>query len=109
MVQPLRIGLDAARRRYEEALRDLRPESARQTHTRLGQVYERLGRLERAAAQHDLAVSSGLANAGTFLERALFRLRRGDETGAAEDLRQAVTLDPSWPAPRELLRRLEAD
>jgi tetratricopeptide (TPR) repeat protein len=101
--------LEAARRRYEEALRDLPTESAHQTHTRLGQVYERLGHPERAAAQHDLAVENDRANAGTFFERALFRLRRGNETGAVEDLHRAAALDPAWPAPSELLGRLEAD
>jgi hypothetical protein len=93
---------------YRTALdRGLPPLRARQTRTRLAQVEERLGRIEEAAAQHDAAVASGLANAGTFFERGMFRLRRGNRAAAIGDLRRAVELDPAWPAPRAALARID--
>jgi Tfp pilus assembly protein PilF len=72
-------------------------------------AHERLGQIDEAAAQHDAAVASGHANAGTFYERGMFRLRRNDLAGGAQDLRQAVRLDPAWPAPRQALQFLGAD
>jgi tetratricopeptide (TPR) repeat protein len=97
----------AARDRYLQALDSgLPPERARQTRTRLGMVLEHLERFDEAAAQHDAAVASDSANAGTYYERAMFRLRRGDRIGGLHDLQQAVRIDPGWPAPRQALRSL---
>lgn len=76
------------------------------TLTRLGVVLERQGRLEEAGARHDEAVSLPGANAGTWYERGMFRLRAGDREGAREDLMEALRLDPGYPAPREALRSL---
>lgn len=99
-----------ARDLYLAALaRELPPERARQTRTRLAMAHERLGQIDEAAAQHDAAVASGHANAGTFYERGMFRLRRNDLAGGVEDLRQAARLDPVWPAPRQALQSLGAD
>ena len=98
-----------ARDRYLAAMtRKLPPERARQTRTRLAMVYEKLGQFDEAAAQHDAAVRSGHANAGTFFERGMFRLRRNDLRGGVQDLREAARLDPGWPAPRQALRTLRA-
>jgi Tfp pilus assembly protein PilF len=69
-------------------------------------VHERLGEFDEAAAQHEAAITSGHANAGTYYERGMFRLRRNDPGGAAEDFRAATRLDPAWPAPRQALRSL---
>ncbi len=100
-----------SREHYVEALGGgLPPARERQTRTRLGQVLEQLGQLDDAAAQHEAAVSSAYANAGAYYERAMFRLRRNDRAGAVQDLREAVRLDGTWPAPRAALRSLaEAD
>ncbi len=97
---------------YQRALQEGSPplpaEREPSTRTRLAQVLERLGREEDAAAEHDRAAGSPHAHAGTFYERALFRLRRNDTPGALSDLQRAVALDPDWPEPRDLLSRLEA-
>jgi tetratricopeptide (TPR) repeat protein len=99
-----------ARERYLAALaRDLPPGRARQTRTRLAMVYERLGQFVEANAQHDAAITSGHANAGTFYERGMFRLRRHDARGAERDLREAARLDPGWAAPRAALQSLGVD
>jgi len=99
-----------SRDRYVEALGGgLPPGRERQTRTRLGQVLEKLGEFDDAAAQHDAAVSSEHSNAGSHYERAMFRLRRNDRAGAVEDLREAVRLDGTWPAPRAVLRSLGED
>jgi tetratricopeptide (TPR) repeat protein len=98
-----------ARDHYLAALDgDLEPRRARQTRTRLAMVHEHLGELDAAASQHDAAVASGYASAGTFYERGMFRLRRNDLRGAVQDLREAARLDPRWPAPRQALRSLGA-
>jgi len=92
---------------YRKALdADLSPGRALQTRTRLAICLEGAGELEAAAAEHDRAAQHPEANAGTFYERGAFRLRRGDRAGAADDLRHAAALDPSWPPPREALARL---
>jgi tetratricopeptide (TPR) repeat protein len=96
-----------ARDRYLTALaRELPPERARQTRTRLAMVYEKLGQFDEAATQHDAAIKSGHANAGTFYERGMFRLRRNDLRGGVLDLREAARLDPAWPAPKQALQSL---
>lgn len=77
-----------------------------QTRTRTAQVLEQLGRLAAAATQHDLAAADPFANAGTFYERGLFRLRRGAREAGIEDLRRAARADPGWPAPRQALAAL---
>jgi tetratricopeptide (TPR) repeat protein len=82
------------------------PVPARQIRTRLAQIHEKLGEHAAARAQHDAAVRGELPDAGTYYERGMFRLRRGETAGAADDLRQAVRLDPGWPPPREALARL---
>ena len=95
----------AARDRYIEALERGSGEH-RQTRSRLAMVYEKLGEIELAAAEHDAAVASDNANAGTYFERGMFRMRRGEGQGARRDLLQAARLDPGWPAPRAALRSL---
>ncbi|MCP3979556.1 MAG: tetratricopeptide repeat protein [bacterium] len=77
-----------------------------QTRTRLAWAYDKLGATADAGRQHDLAVDSGFANAGTFYERGIFRLRQADRRGAIEDLLRATHLDPGYPEPRAALRRL---
>lgn len=100
--------LDEAAARYRRAIElGLPAGRGYRTHTRLAQVLEGLGRLTEAARHHDLAVASASADAGTFYERGAFRLRRGDPHGARADLARSVELDPDWPPPRELLRRLD--
>jgi tetratricopeptide (TPR) repeat protein len=98
---------EAAAAQYESAIRSgLPPYREPQTRSRLGRVLERLGRNVEAAEQYDAAVGSEYATAGTYYERGMFRLRRGDREGALGDLVQARRLDPAWPAPREALGRL---
>ncbi|MBZ5640416.1 MAG: tetratricopeptide repeat protein, partial [Acidobacteriia bacterium] len=97
----------AARDRYREALAAGLPEGrAAETRTRLAQVLEKLGAPVEASAEHDRAVGSPEATAGTWYERGMFRLRRGDRAGAVADLRAAAKLDPSWDRPRDALARL---
>jgi tetratricopeptide (TPR) repeat protein len=102
--------LDAARDLYLRALERndpaLAPSRARQVRTRLAQVYEGLGNLAEARRQHDAAVASGHANAGTFYERGMFLIRGGYTEAGARDLQRAVRLDPGWEAPRAALRAL---
>ncbi len=99
--------LAAARDRYREALAAGLPEGrGTETRTRLAQVLEKTGAAAEAAAEHDRAVGSPDATAGTWYERGMFRLRRGDRDGGAADLREAAQLDPSWDRPREALSRL---
>jgi tetratricopeptide (TPR) repeat protein len=100
-------NLIEARGLYERALEKGLPASRQtQTRTRLAWVYERLGELEEAAAQHDLAAHGDDANAGTFYERGMFLLRRSRTAEAVRDLRRSVELDPRYPPPREALRAL---
>ena len=100
-------ALDRSRERYLQALEgDLPAARARQTRTRLGQVMERLGDLNSAQQQHDLAVSSGHADAGTFHERGMFRARRGQREAAIADFKQALRMDPAYPAPAAALQQL---
>ena len=54
----------------------------------------------------DAAIDSGHANAGTYFERGLFRLRRRDVPGAVDDLRRSARFDPNWQPPRDVLRSL---
>jgi tetratricopeptide (TPR) repeat protein len=104
-VHQKRGDLVEARDLYVRALdRGLAGGRACQARTRLAMVHERLGEFAEAARQHDAAIASGHANAGTFYERGRFRLRRGDRDGAVADLRRAARLDPAWPAPRRALR-----
>ncbi len=63
-----------------------------QTRSRLAAVLERAGRLQEARAEHDKAVASRFAVAGTWYERGRFLLRRGDRAGAARDLARARRL-----------------
>lgn len=94
--------------RYRQALAAGLPSGrVHQTRTRLAVVLEREGQPELAAAEHDAAIATAKADAGSYYERGLFRLRRGDRRGAREDLEQAVRLDPAWASPREALRTLE--
>jgi tetratricopeptide (TPR) repeat protein len=79
-----------------------------QTRTRLAWAYERLELYDEAREQHDAAVTGGHADAGSFYERGLFRLRRGDRAGGEADLLEAVRLDPNWREPREALEELRA-
>jgi tetratricopeptide (TPR) repeat protein len=107
-VHQKRGDLSEAGRRYREALAAGLPEArAVQTRTRLAMVLEEQGQIEESREQHDLAAASAEATAGTFYERALFRLRRGNPAGAVRDLRAAIDLDPRWPAPRRALERIE--
>jgi tetratricopeptide (TPR) repeat protein len=93
--------------RYRQALAAGIPSGrSAQTHTRLAGVLERLGNVSEAAREHDAAVAAERPNAGTFYERGMFRLRRGDTEGAIRDLREAVRRDPGWPPPREALASL---
>jgi len=97
----------AAREHYERALEyGLTGSAERQTRTRLGMVCEQLEDHHAAAREHDLAAAHPTANSGTFFERGMFRLRRGQRDDAVRDLREATRLDPYWPEPREMLRRL---
>jgi tetratricopeptide (TPR) repeat protein len=100
-----------SRELYERALAHggLSPSRARHTRTRLGMVLERLGQPEAALAQHDAAVASGHATAGTYYERGMLLLRQGRTEDAVSDLRQAVRLDPRWLTPRDVLRSLGLD
>ena len=99
--------LSAARDHYLEAIAAGLPASREaQTRTRLGMVYERLGQLSAAGESHDLAVASGHANAGTYYERGMFRMRQGDRSGAVDDLTEAARLAPGWPEPRRALQSL---
>jgi tetratricopeptide (TPR) repeat protein len=98
----------AARDLYRKALdRGLPFGRSTSTRTRLGIVLEKLGEIEEAGLAHDAAASAPDANAGTFYERGMFRLRRWDIPGARADLERAVRLDPAWAAPRSALASLE--
>jgi len=93
-----------AAERYRQALGAGMPGGRdTQTRTRLAIVLERLGTLDASRREHDAAVASPRANAGTYFERGMFLLRRGDRDGAERDLREAVRMDPSWPPPRQAL------
>jgi len=97
----------AARKHYERALENgWTGLAARQTRTRLGMVCEQLGDQDAAAQAHDLAAAHETANAGTFFERGMFRLRSGRRDAAVQDLLEAVRRDPYWPEPRTVLQRL---
>jgi tetratricopeptide (TPR) repeat protein len=99
----------AAAERYRQALEAGVPEGREtQTRTRLAMSLERAGDVEGSRRQHDLAVTSGDASAGTYYERAMFRMRTGDRAGAEQDLREAIRLDPGWRPPRAALERLRA-
>ncbi len=76
------------------------------TRSRLAMVLERSGAPAEAAAEHDRAVASPDAIAGTWYERGMFRMRRGDGAGARSDLLTAERLDPAWDLPREALARI---
>jgi tetratricopeptide (TPR) repeat protein len=84
----------------------LPPARETQARTRLAWVYEKLGHIEEAAEQHDLAALGGNANAGTFYERGMFRLRQSRREEAVRDLLRSAELDPRYPPPREALRAL---
>lgn len=81
----------------------------RMTHslTRLAVVLEELGEMEEAAKKHNAAVASSYANAGTYYERAIFRLRVGDIEGGVQDLRKAIQFDPNWSQPQTLLEEVD--
>lgn len=99
--------IDAARESYVRAIDRGLPESREhQTRTRLAEVLERLGRFDEAGLQHGLAVASEHANPGSWFQRGMFLVRRGDAARGAEDLRRALALAPSWPPPREALHAL---
>jgi tetratricopeptide (TPR) repeat protein len=101
--------LEEARTLYLAALeRGLPSNRETQLRTRLGWVEEKLGHRDAARRQHDLAVSSPDANAGTYYERGAFLLRQGEREAAIRDLRRSVSLDPRYPPPREALRALGA-
>jgi tetratricopeptide (TPR) repeat protein len=96
-----------AERLYLRALgAGLPGERAAQTRTRLGRVYQDLGRPDAARAQYDEAVRLAPDRGGPRYERGLFRLHRGDRRGAVRDLRDAARLEPGWSAPLETLRSL---
>jgi tetratricopeptide (TPR) repeat protein len=93
--------------RYRQALAaGLGRARERQTRTRLAMALEQVGRHDEAAAEHDAAVANETANAGTYFERGMFRLRRGERSAAEQDLNEAIRLDAAWPGPRAVLRRL---
>jgi tetratricopeptide (TPR) repeat protein len=79
-----------------------------QTRTRLAWAFERLERYDEALEQHDAAVTGGHSDAGSYYERGLFRLRRGDRAGGEADLLEAARLDPDWRDPREALEKLQS-
>jgi len=98
---------DSAIRRYRQALEiGLGTPRERQTRTRLAIALERVRRYDESAAEHDAAVANATANAGTYFERAMFRLRRGERDEAEQDLAEAIARDPAWPEPRDVLQRL---
>jgi Flp pilus assembly protein TadD len=47
-------------------------------------------------------------SASAFSTRGLIRERSGDTTGAADDFRQALKLDPTFQQPADALQRLKA-
>jgi tetratricopeptide (TPR) repeat protein len=101
---------EAAAARYAAALAgDLPDLRARQTHSRLGEVLERLGRHDEARVHHDAATGGADADAGAWFARGMFLLRRGDRAGARRDFERAARLAPGWPAPRAELERLGRD
>ncbi len=81
----------------------------RLTHsiTRLAVVLEELGEMEEAGEKHDAAVASPYANAGTFYERAIYRLKTGNIEGGIQDLRKAIQLAPEWSQPQTMLEEVE--
>lgn len=109
-VEQKRGGHQTAAALYARALEAGMPgPRVAQTRTRYASVLERLGEEEEAATQHDLAVEDPFANAGTFFERGMFRLRRGERQAAIADLRRAAAADRNWPAPRRALSELGVD
>lgn len=103
-VHQKRGDASAARDLYRKALARGMPDGrSTSTRTRLAVVLEATGRRDEAGLEHDRAVASSGANAGTWYERGMFRLRQGDREGARADLERAATLDPSWAAPRAAL------
>lgn len=101
--------LDPALSFYHRALEAGLPGSRQQqTRSRLASVLERMNRPRQAAAEHQRSIAVNLEEAGPWFERAMFRLRHGDQDGASADLREANRLMPDWQAPREALRRLAA-
>ncbi|HEX5044486.1 MAG TPA: tetratricopeptide repeat protein [Candidatus Polarisedimenticolaceae bacterium] len=102
-----RGSLVPAAEAYTQALaRGLPAGRAPSTHSRLAGVLDRLGRPEDAAREHDAAVADPAGGAGARVERARFRARHGDLSGALDDLRQAERLEPGWPEPARAAREL---
>ncbi len=96
--------LAGARERYRQALAAGMPRGrAPQTRTRLALVLEEFGEFDAAATEHDAAVADAGADAGTYYERGMFRLRRGERDAAVLDLEEAVRRDPSWDKPQVAL------
>jgi tetratricopeptide (TPR) repeat protein len=100
---------DAALSYYRRALEAGLPLGReQQTRSRLAGVLEGMNRLQQAADEHRRSIALDPDEAGAWFERAKFRMRRGDRTGAIADLLEAKRLLPEWSAPREALQRLSA-
>lgn len=72
---------------------ELDPEEGSYRSTR-GLVRLRLGLLDQALADFDFAVAADKREAHPFYGRALTRWRKGDRSGAIDDLRRARSVDP---------------
>ena len=63
--------------------------------------------MEEAGEKHDAAVASPYANAGTYYERAIYRLKTGNIEGGIQDLRKAIQFAPEWSQPQIMLEEVE--
>jgi Flp pilus assembly protein TadD len=74
--------------------------------TTLGIVELRAGNNARATECFDKAIELDRRQPTALYERALLRLRGGDQTGALDDLKSAAELAPEDPSIREALQQL---
>jgi superkiller protein 3 len=104
------IGYDRAGQ-VDRSLKLLEP--ATRTHPDIpdfwlfaGRYRVEVGQCDVAVQQFTRAIQLQPENAGAFSARALGRMCAGDRSGARSDLQRSLSLDPSQPKVRELLRTL---
>jgi tetratricopeptide (TPR) repeat protein len=87
------FALDWAMDTCNRALAINANESAYRANRGLAEL--RLGRLDAALTDYNVAIEADPRRAGAYYGRALVRHRQGDQAGAAADRREALTIDPA--------------
>jgi tetratricopeptide (TPR) repeat protein len=77
-------------------------------HYNLGVAFHFSGRLEDANTSYSTAISMDESYANAWYNRGLVRRDLGDFPGAANDLKRAVDLVPTWPAALQNLAKVIA-